>query len=264
MIKIEIVALLLMLLFLGCSSKENQSSAILSEASGLLYSQKYPNILWTHNDSGDKPRLYALDAKTYELLRTIKIKGAKHKDWEDITYYNGKIVIGDIGNNKSRRDHLKLYVIDEPNPYEDKKAVVKSVMTFTYSNQHGKKIKNFDAEALFSFNNALFILTKHREDTQTTLYKIKKKRAQKIVDFPIGGKVTGADSNSRYVAVLTYDTLWLLEPSQQSDNIFDGNIYHKSIRMGQAEGVAFHGENIDVIHENGDIFVYSIDEIIKE
>ena len=31
------------------------------ESSGLAVSRAYPGVFWTHNDSGDRPRLYALD-----------------------------------------------------------------------------------------------------------------------------------------------------------------------------------------------------------
>ena len=33
----------------------------LRESSGLGVSQSYPGVFWTHNDSGDGPRLYAID-----------------------------------------------------------------------------------------------------------------------------------------------------------------------------------------------------------
>ena len=33
----------------------------IDEASGIAASRKNPNVLWTHNDSGDGPLLYALN-----------------------------------------------------------------------------------------------------------------------------------------------------------------------------------------------------------
>ena len=260
----KILALLCSLLMTSFAAEPQKiKSKKIFEASGLLISKKYPNVLWTHNDSGDKPFLYAVDRKSLQLISKIKIKNAKHKDWEDITFYNGNIVIGDFGNNKSKRESLKLYFIDEPNPYKEKSVTVQKYLKFRYSDQVNQKIKNYDCEAIFSFNNALFLLTKHREDRNTTLYKIENDIAQKVTDFNIGGKVTSADSNGELIVVITYDTLYLLEPSQQSDNIFDGKIYKKNIHAHKAEGVAFHDDEIHVISENGEILTYKIDEIIK-
>ncbi|MEA2110625.1 MAG: hypothetical protein U9P71_01120 [Campylobacterota bacterium] len=255
------LSMLLSSFFLQCQADSNR---LITEASGLLSSKKYPNVFWTHNDSGDKPYLYAIDAETLEFISKIHVNDAKHKDWEDIAYFDGHIVIGDIGNNKRKRKSLKLYFINEPNPYKDKKVTSQKRIKFTYANSKGKKIKNYNSEALFSFRDALFVLTKHKKGKKTVLYKIEKNSAKKVAVYNIKGKVTAADSRGDYVAILTYDTLYLLEPSQQSDNIFDGKIHKKSIRVNKAEGVAFHKENLHVIHENSDIFTYKISDIIKD
>ncbi len=233
----------------------------ITEASGLLHSKKYPDIFWMHNDSGDKPRLYAVNKNTLECVATVKIKKAKHRDWEDISYINGDIVIGDFGNNKSKRKNLKLYIIDEPNPYQTDTIKVKKTVHFTYSDQHGSDVKNYDCEAIFSFNNRLYLLSKHREDRNTTLYKVDDSIAQKIIDYPIDGKVTGADSNGRYIVVLTYDMLYLLEPTKKSENIFDGKIYKKPIDAGQVEGVALSQQTIYVVNEDSELFTYRIEDL---
>ena len=34
----------------------------ISEMSGIVKSKQYDDVYWVHNDSGDKPRLFALDA----------------------------------------------------------------------------------------------------------------------------------------------------------------------------------------------------------
>ncbi|RUM65907.1 MAG: hypothetical protein DSZ03_02000 [Sulfurimonas sp.] len=235
----------------------------ISEASGLLYSQQYPRVLWTHNDSGDKPYLYALDSHDLTLIARVKITKAKHRDWEDLSYHNGKLVVGDFGNNRSKRSDLKLYIIDEPNPYKQTKAKVVKTVRFHYSDQAGSDRRNYDCEAMFSYNKQLYLLTKHRDDRHTTLYRMEGNVAQKIIDYPIDGKVTGADSDGRYVAVLTYDMLYLLEPTGLGDNMFDGAIHAKHINAGQAEGVALVKRQIYVINEAGELFTYRIDDILK-
>ena len=53
------------------------------ESSGVAMSWRHKGVLWTHNDSGDKERIFAFD-KNGKHLSEVKIKGVEHKDWEDI------------------------------------------------------------------------------------------------------------------------------------------------------------------------------------
>src|SRR5687767_12309589 len=55
----------------------------LVESSGLVASRKNPDVLWVHNDAGDKPRLFAVSTKGTALTR-IDVAGAEARDWEDI------------------------------------------------------------------------------------------------------------------------------------------------------------------------------------
>ena len=55
----------------------------LRESSGLAVSRRQPGVLWSHNDSGDGPNLYAIDLSG-RLLATIPVANAAARDWEDI------------------------------------------------------------------------------------------------------------------------------------------------------------------------------------
>jgi hypothetical protein len=236
---------------------QNIKAKKLDEPSGLLVSKKYPNILWSHNDSGDKARLYALDSKTLKLVKKIKIKKADNIDWEDITYHKGNIVIGDFGNNKNKRKDLTLYTIKEPNPYTDKKAKVIKTQTFIFSDQKTSRLKrkNFDCEAMFSFNDELYLLTKHRADNNTTLYHLKGSCAEKIVSFPLDRRVTGADSDGKQIVILTYGSLYLFEPKKIDSNFFKDGFRSKELEhVGQVEGVALDGKALHVISEEGKLY----------
>ncbi|MEA3521687.1 MAG: hypothetical protein U9R50_01795 [Campylobacterota bacterium] len=233
----------------------------LDEASGLLVSKKYPDVIWSHNDSGDKPRLYALDAKTLKLIKKIKVKKANHIDWEDMTYHRGNIVIGDFGNNKNKRDDLTLYTIEEPNPYKDKKVKIIAKQKFIFSDQKKSRLKrkNFDCEAMFSFNNELFLLTKHRADSNTTLYQLKGDLAQKLLQYSLDDRVTSADSDGKKLVILTRRSLYLLEPRVEDAIIFD--VPMKRIELddaGQIEGVALDGERVHVVSEEGNLYTLHV------
>jgi hypothetical protein len=88
------------------------------ESSGLAPSRLRDGVLWTHNDSGDRPRVYALDANGADLA-TLTLRGAKAHDWEDMASFRlgGRpwLLLADVGDNKARRKTCRLYVVREPN-----------------------------------------------------------------------------------------------------------------------------------------------------
>src|SRR6185295_19059380 len=59
------------------------SSATLSEASGIVGSRSLAGVLWTHNDSGDSARFFALGTDG-TLLGQFSLTGGFNVDWEDI------------------------------------------------------------------------------------------------------------------------------------------------------------------------------------
>ena len=58
--------------------------AELNESSGLGVSQAHPGVFWTHNDSGDEARVYALDERAM-LVATVVVDGVEARDWEAMT-----------------------------------------------------------------------------------------------------------------------------------------------------------------------------------
>ncbi|MCE5328029.1 MAG: metallophosphoesterase [Planctomycetaceae bacterium] len=92
----------------------------ITESSGLAVSRTIRNAFWTHNDSGDKPRLFAIDTSGKTVV-TMTIEGANSVDWEDICSYIdfGKptLLIGDIGDNPAARKTCTIYAVREPHIY---------------------------------------------------------------------------------------------------------------------------------------------------
>src|SRR5207247_980539 len=56
----------------------------LIESSGVAVSHAYPGVLWTHNDSGDGPYVYATDLHGTDR-GALLVPGAQAIDWEDIS-----------------------------------------------------------------------------------------------------------------------------------------------------------------------------------
>ncbi len=93
----------------------------LVESSGAAMSGLAPGVVWTHNDSGDGPFLYATDAGGRDLGR-VRIEGAHNTDWEDLGagpcfVAPGRcLYVGDIGDNRRRRRAVVVYRVREPTP----------------------------------------------------------------------------------------------------------------------------------------------------
>lgn len=89
------------------------------ESSGLAVSVKHEGVLYTHNDRGHGPKVYAIgpDGRT---LATIDLEGAPAVDWEDIAVTeDGRVWIGDIGGNPSGRDTISVITFEEPDELRD-------------------------------------------------------------------------------------------------------------------------------------------------
>ncbi len=92
-------------------------AADLTESSGFAPSHRAASLLWSHNDSGGEPVVYALGADGSERGR-VRIAGASNYDWEDIVSFTldgqAYLLIADTGDNGAVRTDCRLYVIAEP------------------------------------------------------------------------------------------------------------------------------------------------------
>lgn len=94
------------------------------ETSGLAISRRSPDVLWTHDDSGGAPALYAVST-TGAAVGILRIQGVKNEDWEDLASYelDGQpwLLIADTGDNDAKRATVLLHIVAEP-PREQLKA----------------------------------------------------------------------------------------------------------------------------------------------
>jgi hypothetical protein len=93
-------------------------TAAATELSGLVLSRSQPRVLWTHNDSGDRPRVLAV-TRTGALLADVAVSGATSVDWEDIAIGpapggGDALYVADIGDNQAARPDIAVYRVPEP------------------------------------------------------------------------------------------------------------------------------------------------------
>ncbi len=242
--------------------------SIISETSGLIF---FNGRLITHNDSGTEPKLYEVDTINGDILRTVVVANAQNVDWEDITQDNQFIYIGDFGNNDGTRTDLKIYKIDK-NDYLTtvNDTVYADTIQFSYLEQTdftpAPFATNFDAEAMISFEDSLYIFTKNWDNAKSDIYAIPKISGNysvaRIDNIESQGFVTGADydANSNTVSLIGY-TLTSSFLFQIED--FDGvdftssemNRYNLSLPNGysyQTEGIVYSSSDyLYASSENG-------------
>ena len=188
------------------SDLENKS---INESSGIAASSKNRDVLWTHNDSGDGPFIYAFDRQG-KNLGVWRVMGAQAEDWEDMALGPGPkpgesyLYLGDIGDNSRKRDFVTVYRVAEPviKPQDSTSSrespgntEVAEVIRLRYPD--GKQ----NAEALLVHPSTadLYIVSKVGRDP-AGIYKLKSQQAKaevsnlvRIGEFPnsLIGLVTG-------------------------------------------------------------------------
>jgi hypothetical protein len=88
------------------------------ESSGLAASRRHPGVLWTHNDSGDAARLFAVD-RDGRVLATLRLAGVQARDWEALAVGRDDrgrpaLFVGDVGDNLGVWPSVTVYRVAEP------------------------------------------------------------------------------------------------------------------------------------------------------
>jgi len=186
----------------------------IAESSGLACSRLKPDVFWTHNDSGDKPRLYAFDTKGRDL-GTYGVPEARAIDWEDMASFalDGKnyLLLADVGNNHFKRESCTLYIVEEPRLRPGDRKVrgrANLVRTIHYTYKDGPD--DCEAVAVDPTSRTILLVTKRRRRTVYTFAMPEKPTEKAMVAEPIAtlslGWTTAMDvsPDGRRAIVLTY------------------------------------------------------------
>jgi hypothetical protein len=211
------------------------ASPRLRESSGVAVSRAHPDVLWTHNDSGDGPYLYATDLRGRDR-GFLLVPGADAVDWEDIalgpcpTRVGSCVYLADTGDNLEMRASVTVYAVPEPEPPTGagdtlRTTAAPAVLQLRYPDGA------HDVEAIYVSpqGGALYLVSKGRSGS-ISVYRVaraewnvpaagivKAMRLQ-ILDIrpdPGAGRwVTGAaiQPNGQVVAIRTYGEIYLFSP----------------------------------------------------
>ncbi len=150
------------------------TNATITEASGIAASRFNPNVLWTHEDSGNPAKIYAITSTGFGL-GTYSLSGASNTDWEDIAVGPGPtantqyVYVGDIGDNNAARGSIAIYRVPEPVVSDVQSPVTTSLSNTKFTLQYptgadpdGNPQGAQDAESLFvdPISKDVYIVTK--------------------------------------------------------------------------------------------------------
>ncbi len=183
------------------------SDKSINESSGMACGRRNKDVFWTHNDSGDEPRIFAFNRKG-EKLATYAIEGAAARDWEDMASFQlGKecyLLLGDVGDNAGKKKKVTLYLVKEPKLRADKTPAagrIPLVMKIDFTYEDGPD----DCESVAV------------DPTTRTIYLLTKRRKRSVYMLPIPDKPTDKTLSARAIAKL--DLSWTTAMDMSPDGL---------------------------------------------
>ncbi len=235
--------------------------ANINESSGLVLEN---NRLWTHNDGGDAPNLYQIDKSNGTIISTLHIANANNNDWEDMAEDSSYFYIADIGNNRGNRQDLNILKVLKPVTSTDT-SYAASQINFSYADQNSfvfaKEMHDFNAEALITVGDSLFIFTKNHISQDTRAYSIPKNPNTYEISFSgrfdTEGLITSADfdEENRVLILLGYNNymrghapfIWCFWDFAAND-FFGGRRKRFNLNFSeQTEGITFSEPGVILI-----------------
>ncbi len=230
----------------------------IDEASGLVASALHPGVLYTHNDSGDVPRFFAVDHGGGDL-GSFLVGGALSLDWEDVARgpcgagIGSCLYFGDIGDNLRIRPTGAVYRVPEPAQVVPGEQVIQAE-AFPFRYPDGSR----DAETLLvhPLTGVVTIVSKVKIG-KSTIYEFPRPLvANQVVTLLPVGEVAPLDGSPRFTAgdvhprgegvlMRTYDRLWFypMRPDQSVAQALTGRPCAVEVaRESQGEAVAWEAD----------------------
>ena len=142
-----------------------------NESSGLACSNRDKHVLWTHNDSGHMPIIYAMDHKgkdlgSFHLESNAWEDRLEANDWEDMDAFEYQgipyLLIADTGDNFRLRFDYRIIIIKEPDLNRKKNTVISPEWSFNFSfeNTHSYDVESVAVDII---NERIILLSKRTD-----------------------------------------------------------------------------------------------------
>lgn len=228
----------------------------LAEASGLVL---WDGRLWTHNDSGLSPTIFAIDTATHKIAASYELP-VPNKDWEEIAQDSLYLYIGDTGNNFNRRDTLSIYRIEKQSLSNGRPVVDSITFQWPAEQRNGnRKRRNYNCEAFIATADSIYLFTKERK--RTAVYSIPKTvgfhQARFRESLRTNVHITGAsfDAAQKRLVLCGYNKFlqtYVLDFPNVSESAFfasKATRYRLRKHFRQTEGIALTGDSCYLINE---------------
>ena len=225
---------------------------IVDEASGIADSKLNTGYLWVHEDSGNPP-VITLISNTGVYKKSIFIKGATNRDWEDMILGPGPqenvkyIYLADVGDNSEVNSSYFIYRFPEPSITTDS-IFTWDKITFRYPDG------SHDAEAIMMDNISkdIYIITKR--DATSKIYKLPYPQnmtgvitATFIAELIFTGATSAATSfDGSEIVIKTYTDIYYWK--RQVGETIEAAVAKPSISLAyvvepQGESICFKNDN---------------------
>ncbi|MGH8997954.1 MAG: hypothetical protein ACRDY7_01025 [Acidimicrobiia bacterium] len=175
----------------------------IDESSGVAVASWDSDIIWTHNDSGDGPRFFAVEVRRCTTVATYDVTGAEAVDWEDMAAKDGTLYLGDIGDNPSTRESVTVYDVPEP-PAGTPSGPVRPTATRVLTYPDGAH--NAESLLVDPTTGRLVIVTKTRTGPSVA-YRAPAEGSgtmERVAAVAIPGPTTGGDATAERIVIRTY------------------------------------------------------------
>jgi hypothetical protein len=236
----------------------------LAESSGVATSRRQPGVLWTLNDSGNEPWIFATDTLGRDL-GTFRVTDADNNDWEAIALgpcgRRECLYIADTGDNAESRGEVRIYRVPEPTLPAGFRAIPPPE-TLELRYPDGPR----DVEAAFvAGDGTVFLISKGRDGTARA-YRVPARawtEGDPVVAEPLGGlqietggfgnRVTDAalSPSGDRVAIRTYLAVFLFALTRQNTLLPLGLACDAAGLQVQGEGISWLDDRRMVLTSEG-------------
>ena len=233
------------------------SNVDIVESSGVVSSRQFGDVLWTHNDSDNAPKLFAVNQEG-ELIRSYIVPQATNHDWEDIaTDQDGNLYLLDNTSRSDPQHRNFIYIVREPDPFKDQVLAPARRVTIRFPDG------GHDCEAIMVWDGVIYLITKPWDGSLPRIYSINDFENRGTAEFlghiPIQVMITGADisADGRRIALCSYRALLIFDEVSDPARQLRTNPLICRLNARQVEAIAWKGEELILTNEQRELFQIS-------